>query len=127
MKVTKCNQMTTDFGDWLLQELEKRDWSQAKLARMTGVTRQAINAYINKRRTTPDAATIDGIAKAFGMSTQEVFRAAGLMPELPTPRDKYVDNLTYRLELLTDDQLEDVLKYIEFISTREQKPIKIQT
>jgi transcriptional regulator with XRE-family HTH domain len=70
------------FSDWLNEELKKREWTQADLARASGLTRQAISNYINERRN-PDDQAIAAIARALRLPPETVFRIAGLDKSLP--------------------------------------------
>lgn len=73
--------MEKDFGTWLLEEIGKRDWSQSELARKSGLTRQSISDYVNRRRANPDPQALRKIAQALHLSPETVFAAAGLLPE----------------------------------------------
>lgn len=118
--------MVDRFVEFLLRELQVRDWTQADLARKAGLSRMAVSAVIaGKRDPGPDLC--NAIAGALELPPETVFREAGLLRDLPTPRAKFEEIVIYRLSLLDDDQLENVLRYIKFISTDEQKPIKIKT
>ena len=69
----------TNFSDWLNSEMMRLGWSQADLARASGLTTAAISRYINGGRSIgPDAA--NAIAKALNVPVETVFRAAGLLP-----------------------------------------------
>jgi len=68
------------FAQWLQTEMDAREWSQADLARASGLTRAAINRYIRQERSTPDPDALIAIAQAFGCPRDVVFRAAGLLP-----------------------------------------------
>lgn len=72
-----------DFSDWLLEQMSEREWSQSDLARYSGLTRQAVSDYVNRRRTNPDPDALVSISKAFGISPITVFRKAGLLPDAP--------------------------------------------
>jgi transcriptional regulator with XRE-family HTH domain len=73
--------MDMDFSDWLLQEMNKRGWSQADLARNSGLNRQSVSDYVNRRRTNPDPEALVSIAKGLKISPITIFRIAGLLPE----------------------------------------------
>ena len=60
--------------------MKKRDWSQADLARASGLNRQSVSDYINQRRTNPDPNALVAIAKGLNLSPITVFRKAGLLP-----------------------------------------------
>lgn len=116
-----------DFSGWLLQQLQIKKYSQADLARASGLSRTAISDIINRKRISPDNSTLKAIAHGLELSIEEVYRAAGLLPDLPAPRDLYEEIVNHRLTLLDDAQLEDVLKYIDFIMSKDQKPIQLHT
>ena len=64
-----------------------RGWSQADLARHSGIQRQVISAYINRKRDRPDPAKLVALAKGLNVSPLVVFLKAGLLDEngLPLP------------------------------------------
>lgn len=81
----KCDKMSSNmdihFSDWLLKELSTRKWSQADLARASGLTRQSISDYVNRRRTNPEPEALVAIAHGFKISPITIFRKAGLLPD----------------------------------------------
>jgi transcriptional regulator with XRE-family HTH domain len=87
--------MDNEFSEWLTDELRKRGWSQADLARAANIHRQVVSTYINGRRSKPDEDVLRSIARAFKMPPEEVFRAAGLLP--PTTEDPWVENMNYKI------------------------------
>jgi transcriptional regulator with XRE-family HTH domain len=50
------------FSDWLLQEMIKKGWSQADLARASGLTTAAVSKYMSGR--VPEEGSIKKIANA---------------------------------------------------------------
>lgn len=93
--------------------------SQADLARESGLSRTAISNYISYKRTNYDPSALVSIAEAFDLPPDMVFRAAGLLPDLPSPRDAAEEILGYKLQELSDRQIDELLKYIEFIQDRD--------
>lgn len=47
-----------------------------------------------------------------------VFRAAGLLPNIPNQRQAAEEILGYKLSELTDEEIDDLLTYIEFIQAK---------
>ena len=85
-----------DFGDWLLQQLNSRKWEQKYLAKLSGVTAAQISRIISgTRQPGPDA--LLGIARAFNLTPEDVFRRAGL---LPMPANATVDDRRSLAELV---------------------------
>lgn len=114
------------FSSWLKDELKARNMKQADLARASHLDTAVISNLINDKRG-PGDETCTAIANAFGLPVEHVYRAAGLLPDLPTPRDQYEEIIRYRLSVLDDSQLENVLRYIEFISSESQKPVRTRS
>lgn len=106
------------FRDWLLAELEKREWSQTYLADRIGLTRQAISNMIN-RGTIPNHETCLDIAEAFHIDPQEVYRRAGLLPP-KSPHEEHIERIYYKLSKLEDDDRKQVEEYIEFMLQRNE-------
>jgi transcriptional regulator with XRE-family HTH domain len=76
-----------DFPDWILQELERRGWTQSELARRAEVTPATISMILSRQKN-PGVDACIGIARAFNESPTHVFRLAGLLPELTTDQEK---------------------------------------
>lgn len=72
------------FSEWLVNEMEKRGWKQADLARASSLHRAVISYLINEKRK-PGEITVVAIAKAFKLPPEEVFRVAGILPPKPDP------------------------------------------
>jgi transcriptional regulator with XRE-family HTH domain len=105
------------FNDWILSQLQEHDWSQADLARASGLTTGAISNYINGR--TPDKTALRKLAKAFKLPPETVFRAAGILPPEP---DLKTPNLLEWMKLFTDaDEAErdEMLNYARYLSNRK--------
>ncbi|MHC4413633.1 MAG: helix-turn-helix transcriptional regulator [Planctomycetota bacterium] len=70
------------FSGWLQGELDKREWSQADLARKAGFSRAAISLVISQdRKPGPDFCR--AIAKALELPEEHVFRKASLLSPKP--------------------------------------------
>lgn len=85
------------FNTWLLGELQKRQWKQADLVRLSGLTSAAISKYVNGR--IPDDAALIKLAKAFNLPPETIYRAAGVLPSAPE-KDRWVEDMSYRLSHL---------------------------
>lgn len=107
------------FGEFLLMEIGKHDWSQSKLASLAGVSRAAISDVISGRRN-PGTDLCTSIAHALDLPPENVFRAAGLLPELPTFRQAVTEILTYKLNELNDRQLDELILLIDYIIQRDR-------
>jgi transcriptional regulator with XRE-family HTH domain len=91
-----------DFSEWLHQEMEKRQWSQADLARYADLSRAVINKLLNGR-TYPQPTTLDAIARALKIPVETTYRKAGLLPKTPVSED-YAAEIIHKLSLIKDAQ-----------------------
>jgi transcriptional regulator with XRE-family HTH domain len=71
------------FSDWLLKQMEEKDWSQADLARAADLTRSTISYYLSPKSKSPDEAALRKLAHAFKLPPEFVFEKAGLLPPKP--------------------------------------------
>lgn len=115
------------FNDWILERLNELDWSQADLARNSGLTRSVISKYMAGR--IPDESALRQIAKALKLSPESVFRAAGILP--PSVEDPWVAKMNHKIELLTGPRREMAERLLDTMlaeqdrETREVKPSRI--
>lgn len=110
--------MNEDFIRWLDDELRKRGWSQSEAARRGGISASMINAIVN-RQTNPGLDFCRGLARAFNMPLEDVFRRAGILPalvELPDEAKDWGERLLYLTEedrRRAVEMMEQVLKFAE--------------
>ncbi len=109
------------FSNWLIDEMQERGWSQSDLARSSGLSRQAISNYVNRKIITPDENALKAIANALKLTPETVFRAAGLLP--PKPEEEVtLEEWRYVLSQLTDEDREELLNIARLkIERRENK------
>ena len=114
---------SVDFSSWLQNELEKRGWSQADLARMSGLNRQVISTYINRQRTKPDSEMLNAIARALRLPSRVVFEAAGILaPEKDVQLSPNKSRLLKMLDDIDDEELtESIIAMLEKQLEQKQK------
>lgn len=112
---------TLDFPEWLNDELQQRGWTQADLARKSGLTTAGISRILSGQRD-PGPEALIAIAEALKLPPEHVFRKAGLLPEEGTPRQIAQQVAGYKLSELTPTQLDEVIQFIEFIQNRDDRP-----
>lgn len=106
------------FRNWLLDELRKRDWIQADLARASGLTTATISRYATGR--IPDESALKKIARALKVPPEEAFRAAGILPPKIQP-DKEAEEIYYETQDLTQQEKEEVLAFIRMKKNLRKK------
>jgi transcriptional regulator with XRE-family HTH domain len=100
----------SSFSEWLLEQMENRNWSQADLAKATGLTRTAISSYINQKRTQPDPHALLAISKALHVSPINIFKIAKLLPD-----DRTTEN---------DSHFSDWKEILLMLGKRDQELLK---
>lgn len=68
----------------------------------------------------PDA--LIAIAEALKLPPEFVFRKAGLLPEEGTPRQVAQQVASYKFSELSETQMDEVLKFIEYVQSRDERP-----
>lgn len=103
-----------EFSQWLVAQLEHRGWSRIDLSRQCGVSHVAITHVINGERN-PGPDLCRAIARAFEMPEEEVFRLAGLLPNLPAIGDDFSFHDVYEMmKTLTPEERLQVMEYVEW-------------
>lgn len=116
----------TDFSNWLLEQMSKRDWSQADLARATGLNRQVISSYINMRRTNPEPDALVAIAHGLKLSPIVVFRKAGLLPD-SNGADVKLDDWEFLLKQMSPEDEAELRQIAEMKIERRKKEQSLKT
>jgi transcriptional regulator with XRE-family HTH domain len=73
----------TDFSLWIGQELDRRGWSRSEAARRGSISPSAMDKVIGGFAN-PGIDFCRGVARAFGLPLEEVFRLAGILPPKPS-------------------------------------------
>jgi transcriptional regulator with XRE-family HTH domain len=100
------------FNMWLNNELKKRDWLAADLARKAKLGKSTITRILNGGRDAGPEVCV-AIAEALGEPPEKVFRLAGLLPEL-SQEDATLRELMEYARTLTRDQRKVVLRFAWF-------------
>ena len=108
------------FTIWLNKELTQKGWSQADLARHSGLSTAAISRIMNGTRNAgPELC--QAIARALHLPPEVVYRKAGLLPpeEEPNLEEKIILNIYKKL---TPARQEDMRGFAEYqLQVQEQK------
>ena len=78
------------FSEWLNEQMIRKQWTQANLARISGLAPSTIYKLQNSKTKRPSVGSCEAIAKAFGISNKTVLRAAKILmtePEFPEQDD----------------------------------------
>jgi transcriptional regulator with XRE-family HTH domain len=95
-----------NFGTWLLFELEKRGLNQSDLSKLSGLSRGTLSNLVNGTRGFgPDS--LAAIARALKLPAEEVFRAAGILPQVKE-KSAQISKFDHLLETLSAEDIEDL-------------------
>lgn len=110
-----------DFGQWITNELQERGWSQSEAARRGGFSSAMISGVITGQ-VNPGLDFCRGLAQAFKMPVEEVFRRAGILPTVGELPEGWFE-LGARLMALSPDQRAAVLQgLLNFLKLAEPRP-----
>jgi transcriptional regulator with XRE-family HTH domain len=80
--VTQKQSTDKAFTEWLKREMDTRRWRPVDLARASGVTLNQVVLVMKQKRRAGDR-FLRGVATAFQMPQESVFRLAGMLNDQP--------------------------------------------
>lgn len=102
------------FSDWLMEQLQGKGWTQAELAKRSGLSRSAISLLLSSQRN-PTAESCVAIARAFDLPPETVLMAADLLPEIPPPgQDPTFTEIMNVVKNMNSDERIELLEYALF-------------
>jgi transcriptional regulator with XRE-family HTH domain len=104
--------VNNSFSSWIIDELNKRGLSQAELSRRSGISAGAISHVINGNRQ-PGIDFCEGIAKAFHLPVEQIFRLAGIFPQ--SQDDEYSKEAAHLVSLMPDDMKQTAVRYLRYL------------
>ena len=107
------------FSVWLQREMDKRDWSMSDLARHAGVSRGAV-ANIMRGDRNPGVNVCEGIAKALKVSSETVYRQAGLLSPA-IEKDQRAQELMHLFNLMESDDQDETIDYARLKLKRQEE------
>jgi transcriptional regulator with XRE-family HTH domain len=111
--------MSNDFGIRLQQLRSEKGWSQADLARSSGLNR-AVISKIESGASEPMPETLKSLASAFKMPIEQMYRLAGLLPSISREIQKE-EELCYLMSLLSEEDQEDFIDLLRLKVERNQQ------
>lgn len=111
--------MTVSFAEWLLQELEYREWTQADLSRKSGVSTGQITRVVNGQRGLGKD-SLTAIAKALEYPPEKVYRIAGFLPPAIDLNEE-IETILHEVSKLPKADQQEVLAYIRMKNNLRKK------
>jgi transcriptional regulator with XRE-family HTH domain len=106
------------FAEWLLEEMNRLDMTQAQLAKRAGISRTAVSNLLSHTRD-PGPTICRAIARALDVPPEEVFRKAGLLPDKPEDPPGLLE-LIHAYSQASDEERERILEIARLLSRRDQ-------
>ena len=101
------HQMTMDFSEWLVNELEKRGWSRSEAARRGNISSSMFDKVINGYAR-PGIKFLEGIAKAFDLSLAEVINYSN---NNRNEKSNLLEKIDQIVNTLSKDEQENIFEY----------------
>ncbi len=111
---------TFAWVEWMIAERQRREWSQADLARKADVTRQTINDYESRRRANPDPRILSRISEVLGFPPEHLPRMAGLLPP-SVEMNPEIKQIIHEAQDMSKDEQQEVLTYIRYRNNQRKK------
>ncbi len=89
--------------------MKKRSWSQADLARKSGLDTSLVSNILSSRKNI-GVTSANAIAKAFKIPPEIIFRKAGLLPEVFDSSER-VEEIIYLYNLMPEVCQKDLIDY----------------
>lgn len=120
MVICRYLMRSDEFSNWLREELDRRGWTQAKLAGLMGMSPAQVTRIMSGERGIGEQ-SLTAIAKAFRIPPEEVYRAAGLLPAR-AGHDELVDRAEHMLRSFKTEQYRQIaLATLEALLVQEEK------
>lgn len=123
----------SELADAIKAEMNRRGWEQAELARRSLVSAAALSRFLGGGTQSPGVATLDKIAKAFGMTTVQLLALASPRKsgEPANIEDHVLENdpelrvqfhrMANAWEDFTEEERRSVIDFIQFVEERHRK------
>lgn len=100
-----------NIADYIKAELERKGWSQARLAKASKLDSAVISNIVNEKRGM-GWESARAIADALNIPPETMFRKAGLLPPVPTKTEQS-EQLLYLFNQLPQNEKDRLIHHIE--------------
>lgn len=104
------------FGQWLLDKLKERGWSNSEFGRRLNRTQPAISKIISGKNK-PRPELIINMAHLLDVTPEEVFRRVWLPESAEEDRPTTSEIMEY-IDHFTDEERQELLKYVKYLYQR---------
>lgn len=117
--------MSNELRQYIKKEMDLRNMRQVDIAKKGRISTAVLSRFLSGERDTVGEKFCIGIARAFKVAPEPIFRMAGILPGAagkPGLRDQIIDGIRY----LNDTNLVKVLEYVEMIKLMQANDEKIR-
>src|SRR5919197_1715731 len=111
--------MMSDMVAWLKDEMQRRRWKPADLARESGITNAQVSRILNREQDAGRQAC-RAIAAAFEVPAYEVFVHAGLLPP-QLARTAMIERIVKMLQELPEEDQEELFELAKWKAQRARR------
>lgn len=118
-KIELCNgEKVENLIEFLEQELKRRTWKPADLARASGLPDATISRILNRLSNAGPDVCVD-LAAGLGEPPEKIFRLAGLLPPLPGGEDE--KSIGEAMDLFKRLPLDRRIEVLDFVAWQFQR------
>lgn len=111
--------MTDELVDWVERERQKQGWSIRDLARRASLGHATVGHVLNRYRQ-PGRRFCQGMARAFKVPTEFVYRLAGFLPPEPE-NDEQLNLALWLFNRLSPDERQRMLKWMRMLADEQDE------
>ena len=108
-----------EFIDFIKEELAKRNWSHAELARRSGISQAHISRVL-KSKYSPGFEFFVSIASALNLPNEFILQRAGILSE-KIDTNELVESIAFFTSKLTKEEKKLVLDFVKMLISRKDE------
>ena len=106
-----------EFVSFIKEELKKRNWSHAELARRSGISQAHISRVLNSDYQ-PGLELLNSLSTSFNLPPEQLFRLANILPER-TNSNQENEELIFLFSQLNQEYKNIVLDFMQILINRK--------
>ena len=111
-----------DFVEFVNSEMQSREWSRADLSRKSGIAAPQITRVLNREQD-PGELFCKGIARAFNVPEEDIFRRAGILTS-KSKLSPLAERAAHLVESIDDEkEKEMVIRFLESYSETSSRKV----
>lgn len=110
------------LGEFIKEKRNLKNWSQRDLAAKSGVSNAEISRIESGKRKEPSSSVLKDIASALDVPVEDLLQQAGVISDssTATTQSSFESSAYVSVDDLSEDEIEDVMKYIAFLKSQRK-------